>query len=220
MTDAAGGAPPSASRPALLVSLHDVSPLTRADCEGALALLAHAGLPRAALTVLVIPRHEGAVALDEDAATTRLLRTLADEGATLVMHGLTHRMPGRAWTPAGFVRFAGLQAGDTLKKLYASARVFAFASRVDTLGLVNMEAMASGLPVLVPADACIAEFVTHGSSAECYPFGAAGLASALANVLDDPSRAARLAEGGRQAMIARWNEASFSRIWKSLTQST
>jgi glycosyltransferase involved in cell wall biosynthesis len=119
-----------------------------------------------------------------------------------------------------FVRFAGLQAGDTLKKLYASARVFVFASRVDTLGLVNMEAMASGLPVLVPDDACIAEFVTHGLSAECYRFGAAGLAAALAAVLDDPSRAARLAAGGRQAMIERWNEASFSRIWKSLTQQT
>ncbi|HEX4406249.1 MAG TPA: glycosyltransferase [Polyangia bacterium] len=119
-----------------------------------------------------------------------------------------------------FVRFAGLQAGDTLKKLYASARVFVFASRVDTLGLVNMEAMASGLPVLVPDDACIAEFVTNGLSAECYRFGAAGLAAALTKVLDDPSRAARLAAGGRQAMIERWNEASFSRIWKSLTQQT
>ncbi|HVU49383.1 MAG TPA: glycosyltransferase [Polyangia bacterium] len=119
-----------------------------------------------------------------------------------------------------FVRFAGLQAGDTLKKLYASARVFVFASRVDTLGLVNMEAMASGLPVLVPDDACIAEFVTHGLSAECYSFGASGLADALGKILDDPLRAARLAAGGRQAMIERWNEASFSRIWKSLTQQT
>jgi glycosyltransferase involved in cell wall biosynthesis len=119
-----------------------------------------------------------------------------------------------------FVRFAGLQEGETLKKLYASARVFVFASRVDTLGLVNMEAMASGLPVLVPADACIAEFVTHGLSAQCYPFGAAGLADAIAHVLDDPSCAARLAQGGRQAMIDRWNQASFSRIWKSLTQQT
>jgi glycosyltransferase involved in cell wall biosynthesis len=119
-----------------------------------------------------------------------------------------------------FVRFAGLRAGETLKKLYASARMFVFASRIDTLGLVNMEAMASGLPVLVPEDASIAEFVTHGLSAECYPFGAAGLAEAIGNVLDDPSRAARLAAGGRQAMIERWNEASFTRIWKSLTQQT
>ena len=59
-----------------------------------------------------------------------------------------------------FVRFVGLQKGDTLKRLYASARMFVFASRVDTLGLVNMEAMSSGVPVLVPSDACIAEFVT------------------------------------------------------------
>jgi glycosyltransferase involved in cell wall biosynthesis len=119
-----------------------------------------------------------------------------------------------------FVRFAGLRAGDTLKKLYASSRVFVFASRVDTLGLVNMEAMASGVPVLVPDDACITEFVTHGHSAECYRFGAAELSQAIEKVLDDPSRAARLAAGGRQAMIERWNEASFSRIWKSLTQQT
>jgi glycosyltransferase involved in cell wall biosynthesis len=117
-----------------------------------------------------------------------------------------------------YVRFVGLQQGDVLKKLYASARLFVFASRVDTLGLVNMEAMSSGVPVLVPSDACIAEFVTNGLSAECYEFGAAGMASAIARVLDDPTRAARLSAGGRQAMIERWNQASFSRIWKSLTQ--
>jgi hypothetical protein len=62
--------------------------------------------------------------------------------------------------------------------------------------------------------------VTHGLSAQCYSFGAAGLAEAIAHVLDDPTRAARLAHGGRQAMIERWNEASFTRIWKTLTQQT
>jgi len=92
-----------------------------------------------------------------------------------------------------------------------------FASRVDTLGLVNMEAMASGLPVFVPADACIAEFVTHGLSAECYEFGPAGLAAALTRVLNDPSRAAALGEGGRRLMIERWQQAPFSQIWKSFT---
>jgi glycosyltransferase involved in cell wall biosynthesis len=118
-----------------------------------------------------------------------------------------------------FVRFAGLQRGETLKKLYASARLFVFASRVDTLGLVNMEAMSSGLPVLVPSDACIAEFVVNGRSAECYEFGPVGLSAAIARVLDDPSRAEALGAGGRRAMIERWEQASFSRIWKSLTQA-
>jgi glycosyltransferase involved in cell wall biosynthesis len=148
----------------------------------------------------------------QDRASAPVLLFVGDGPERAVLEELCRDKP--------FVRFAGLQAGDTLKKLYASARVFVFASRIDTLGLVNMEAMASGLPVLVPDDACIAEFVTDGLSAECYPFGAAGLAVALARILDDPSRAARLAAGGRQAMIERWNEASFSRIWKSLTQQT
>jgi predicted deacetylase len=94
----------AASAPALLVSLHDVSPLTLPDCQRALELLRAAGLPPAQLTVLAIPRHEGRAPLDEDAGTARFLRGLAEAGATLVMHGLTHRMPGRARSPLGFLR--------------------------------------------------------------------------------------------------------------------
>jgi glycosyltransferase involved in cell wall biosynthesis len=117
-----------------------------------------------------------------------------------------------------FVSFLGLQFGDTLKRLYASAGVFVFASRVDTLGLVNVEAMLSGVPVAVPSDACIAEFVIDGVSAECYELGAAGLAAAIGRVLDDPPRAQRMAAEGRKAMIDRWQGASFSHLWPLLTQ--
>ncbi|HVU49384.1 MAG TPA: DUF2334 domain-containing protein [Polyangia bacterium] len=116
-------APAPSGRPALLVSLHDVSPLTLADSERALDLLAASGLTAPSLTVLAIPRHEGRAPLDEDAATVRFLRGLADAGATLVMHGLTHRMPGRAWTPAGFLRghvFARGQ-GELLRATAAEA---------------------------------------------------------------------------------------------------
>jgi predicted deacetylase len=101
---ARGANAPSSLAPALLVSLHDVSPVTLADCVRALELLRAAGLTAADLTVLAIPRHEDGAPLDRDLPTIRFLRALADDGATLVMHGLTHRMPGRAWTPAGFVR--------------------------------------------------------------------------------------------------------------------
>ncbi|HET6145913.1 MAG TPA: glycosyltransferase [Polyangia bacterium] len=125
----------------------------------------------------------------------------------------------QAYRSKEFVRFVGLQKGDTLKRLYASARMFVFASRVDTLGMVNMEAMSSGVPVLVPADACIAEFVTDGLSAECYEFGATGLAAAIARILDDPRRAELLSTNGRRAMIERWKEVPFSRIWNSFTQN-
>ena len=98
---AAGG---TAGSPALLVSLHDVSPLTLDDCRQALALLRDGGLALSELTVLAIPRHEDTAPLDRDPATVRFLRELSDGGAHVVMHGLTHRMPGRAWTPGGFLR--------------------------------------------------------------------------------------------------------------------
>jgi glycosyltransferase involved in cell wall biosynthesis len=117
-----------------------------------------------------------------------------------------------------FVRFAGLQQGSALRQIYASARMFVFAGRIDTLGLVNMEAMSSGIPALVPRDASIADSVTHGLSAEFYEFGAEGLATAIAGLLTDPKRARRLSEGGRAAMMNHWKEASFSRIWTAITQ--
>jgi hypothetical protein len=88
----------------LLVSLHDVSPLTLAGCEEAIGLLGELGVSPAALTVLVIPDHEGKSPIDRDPPTLRFLRTLAEGGARLVMHGLTHRMTGRTWTPAGIFR--------------------------------------------------------------------------------------------------------------------
>ncbi len=50
------------------------------------------------------------------------------------------------------VVFAGLQRGEALARHYASADLFVFPSRTDTLGVVLLEAQASGLPVLVSAD--------------------------------------------------------------------
>jgi predicted deacetylase len=97
---AAPGAPP----PALLVSLHDVSPLTVDDCRRAADMLYQLGVSAADLTVFVIPHHEGVTTIDAHAPTVAFLRELADAGACLAMHGLTHRMPGRAWSPAGIIR--------------------------------------------------------------------------------------------------------------------
>lgn len=43
--------------------------------------------------------------------------------------------------------FLGAKHGQDLASAYASADVFVFPSRTDTFGLVNIEALASGLPV-------------------------------------------------------------------------
>jgi predicted deacetylase len=89
--------------PALLVSLHDVSPLTVDACAAAIAMLRELGIGADALTVFAIPHHEGMTTIDAHAPTVAFLRGLADSGACLAMHGLTHRMPGRAWSPTGIV---------------------------------------------------------------------------------------------------------------------
>jgi predicted deacetylase len=95
---------PTSDRPSALISLHDVSPLTLADCRAALQMFRELGLAPSDLTCFVIPFHESRRAIDQDAETLAFLRELADGGATLVMHGLTHRMIGRAWTPSGWFR--------------------------------------------------------------------------------------------------------------------
>ncbi len=97
-------------RSALLVSLHDVSPITLAACKQAVGLLRKAAFPLESLTVLAIPFHEGQVKLCDHAGTIQFLKQLQDGGATLIMHGLTHRMPKHkfnlcAWPMAyGFAR--------------------------------------------------------------------------------------------------------------------
>ena len=113
--------------PSLLLSLHDVSPLTLPACEQALAMLTEVGVPADALTVLAIPYHEEQVSLDRHAPTIRFLRTLEDQGACLVMHGLTHRLRRRYWSPAGLAKahvFArgqgelfGTDAAETTRRL-------------------------------------------------------------------------------------------------------
>lgn len=115
-----------------------------------------------------------------------------------------------------YVVFVGLQQGETLKRLYATASAFVFASRIDTLGLAPMEAMASGIPVIVPADAAIAELVEHDITGYCYEFGLDGLVTAIAHVLECPSRRAALASNARRAMVDRWDQARHADVWRSM----
>jgi glycosyltransferase involved in cell wall biosynthesis len=113
-----------------------------------------------------------------------------------------------------FVSILGFQSGAPLRALYASASLFAFASKVDTLGLVNLEAMASGLPVLVPEDSAIARFLRDGENAVLYPCDAASLARGIALLLDRPDLHARLAENGRTYTLKGWKDGSFEHVWK------
>jgi glycosyltransferase involved in cell wall biosynthesis len=115
-----------------------------------------------------------------------------------------------------FVVFLGFKQGEILRKLYASARVFVFASRVDTLGLVNLEALASGVPVLVPADSAIAQLLDHDKTAMLFKPNPDDLAQTIAKVLDDETCARRLADGGRRHTLALWQGADFNHVWQTM----
>jgi glycosyltransferase involved in cell wall biosynthesis len=119
-----------------------------------------------------------------------------------------------------FVAFVGFQEGTVLRQLYASARAFVFASQVDTLGLVNLEALASGVPVLVPSDSAIAEFLHNGDNAIFFDPDAGDLSDVLSGLLDDPVRAARLAAGGRRYTLDRWQTAQFDELWRTMVDGS
>ena len=115
-----------------------------------------------------------------------------------------------------FVRFVGFQSGRVLRELYASATAFVFAGRLDGLGLVNFEALASGVPVLVPRGSAITESLDDGVDALFYGEGPEGLPAALGALLDDLPLTARLAANGRRRMRARWDELRFEVVWKAM----
>ena len=96
----------------LLVSIHDVSPLSLAEVARAVALANASGIPERALTLLVIPDHEGRASLADHPEFVAWLKQLASAGATLVAHGLRHRMQGRVASPLSALWAYGFAAGQ------------------------------------------------------------------------------------------------------------
>ena len=97
-----------------------------------------------------------------------------------------------------------------LTDCYAAADVFVFASRTETQGLVLLEAMAQGRPVVSTAHLGTASILQSGCGARVAPEKPDVFAQAIADILDDPARAARLsaqarsyAQGWASALMAR-----------------
>lgn len=59
------------------------------------------------------------------------------------------------------VHFTGFLRGEDLSKAYASSDLFVFPSANETFGNVVLEAMASGLPVVVPNSGGVVDFVMN-----------------------------------------------------------
>ena len=90
----------------------------------------------------------------------------------------------RALVERGLIRFLGYVADDDLPLLYAGAAAFVFASIYEGFGLPPLEAMASGVPVLVAERASLPE-VTGDAALKLDPARPDETALKLAALLDD-----------------------------------
>ncbi|MEU1854102.1 glycogen synthase [Streptomyces sp. NPDC019990] len=89
-------------------------------------------------------------------------------------------------------------------QLLTHAALFVCPSVYEPLGIVNLEAMACGTPVVASAVGGIPEVVDDGRTGLLVPPGEdfeAGLARAMDTVLGDPGAARRMGEAGRERAV-------------------
>lgn len=91
-----------------------------------------------------------------------------------------------------------------LRVWYARAGCVAYAPVREPFGLVALEAMAAGAPLVAVAEGGIQESVIDGTTGLLAPRHADAFGAAVARMLDDTAMARRLAEGGRANVAANW----------------
>lgn len=102
-----------------------------------------------------------------------------------------------------------LERQHELPACYAAADVFVFASRTETQGLVLLEAMAAGLPVVALAEMGTVDILGVGRGAVVPEDNPYAFALAVADVLRDPARRHALSEDGR-TYAAEWSDTALA----------
>lgn len=104
------------------------------------------------------------------------------------------------------VIFEGAVNQDRIRDLYAGADLFALASFAEGIPVVLMEAMALELPCVTTFITGIPELIRPGVDGLLVPpSDVAGLAEAMAELMDDPARRAALAKAGRERVLEKYN---------------
>ena len=119
----------------------------------------------------------------------------------------------RAQAPDGVSLLGALDRRNDLPSLYASAEAFLFASTTETLGLVTLEAMASGLPVIAVPAGGVGDYLQDGRNGLAFDANDVdGCAAAMIRLCDDPSLNERLRAGARQTAERYGNKAELDRL--------
>jgi glycosyltransferase involved in cell wall biosynthesis len=114
----------------------------------------------------------------------------------------------------GKIIFTGFMGGRPLHQLYRIADVAAFPSLYEPFGIVALEAMAAGAPVVASDAGGLREVVLHDKTGTLsYVGDSASLAWAVLKVLQEPARAQALTEAAKLRL-----ESDFS--WPTIAART
>jgi len=113
------------------------------------------------------------------------------------------------------VTFRGTIDDDAVLDLYRRCRVFALPSSQEGFGLVFLEAMFAGKPVVAARAGATPEIVRDGATGFLVPYGDVNaLVESLRNLLESPPRAREMGRRGREVALG---EFSFERYARQVT---
>lgn len=132
-------------------------------------------------------------------AFKELERSSPPGSVRLVIAGTGPSLPDlRARASAGVTFLGTLDRTKVLPALYASADAFLFSSTTETLGLVVLEAMASGLPVIATPAGGVADNLRDGENGLAFPaYDVPACATAMRRLMSDSALVERLRAGAR-----------------------
>ena len=137
-----------------------------------------------------------------------VLLVIAGEGPALI--GLRRAAADAAL--AGNVLFVGyLDRRGPLLDCYRAADVFVFASRTETQGLVLLESLALGVPVVSTAVLGTKEVLANAAGAIVVEEDVAEFAAAVTRVLTEPVLRAQLKSAGREFVERHWSSREMAR---------
>jgi phosphatidylinositol alpha 1,6-mannosyltransferase len=135
-------------------------------------------------------------------------RTLGADAVKFVVAGAGPSLAGLKQRAPRNVTFLGnLDRNRELPALYASADAFLFASITETLGLVVLEAMAAGLPVIATPAGGVADNLRDGQNGLAFDaMNAEACAAAMLRLVANRGLQQQLREGARATAERRtWN---------------
>lgn len=145
----------------------------------------------------------------------RARKSLGDR-ARLVIAGDGPAAPAlRRLAPGGTVFLGFIDRGRDLPALYAMADAFLCASTTETLGLVILEAMASGLPVAAVSAGGVADHLRHLQNGIACDANASSFAAAIRHLTDDSVLRQRLGADARVTATAIAWERELDRLVQS-----